>query len=209
MGDTFLESFELIKEFRGIKSFKIDFKEGLNIIVGENGVGKSSICFLMEKILNGYGIEKEKYKEYVSLKMNEKVKVDFYDTEKNNPRIKSYFDYEKDVTSQINSFYVSHGQSNMHEMVSSSKSISNQIIIYDEPEAGISLYNQNRLSKYYNNNSKNNNNQIIIMTHSLPIISSVEQIYSLNDKEWISSFVYLNSVLYGTKIVVLKEPINE
>lgn len=200
----FIESFELIKEFRGIKPFKIEFKEGLNVIVGENGIGKSSICHLIQTTLNGLSFERDKYKEYIYLEIDKSVKVNFYDTEKMNPRTKPYLD-DNDLINQIRSYHISHGQSNMFEMVSSSNNMNNQVIIYDEPEAGLSLYNQNRLYKYYANNSKSNNNQIIIMTHSLPIISSVKEIYSLNDKEWMSSFVYLNSVLYDTRIVVLKD----
>lgn len=61
-----------------------------------------------------------------------------------------------------------------------------------------------RLSVFFNKNAQSNNNQFIFMSHSLPIISSIEEIYSLNDKEWMLSFSYLNMILSGSKIIVTR-----
>jgi predicted ATPase len=123
-----------------------------------------------------------------------------FDTEKDNLRTLPYF---IDNTSfQIKSMFCSHGQAILSSMALYNN-IYNEVFIIDEPESGISLLNQIRLSVYFNKNAENNGNQFIFMSHSLPIISSVENIYSLDDKKWISSFVYLNTILNNSKIIVI------
>ena len=42
-----------IKNFRSLKDFQMDFNEGLNVIIGENDAGKTSIIDSI-KILFGY-----------------------------------------------------------------------------------------------------------------------------------------------------------
>lgn len=73
-----LESFKLVKEFRKISPFSFTFKPDFNVIVGENGSGKSSFLHLITNLEENKDICDAKYKPSDFI---------FFDTEKQNPRV--------------------------------------------------------------------------------------------------------------------------
>lgn len=80
--NKFIDYCVLKKEYRGISPFQMEFREGLNLIVGENGAGKSSMLQLLAE---------GKKDETFSFKMTKKGVTDFrfFDTEKMNPRLQA------------------------------------------------------------------------------------------------------------------------
>lgn len=196
----FVDKIELLEEYRGIKPFSIDLKEGLNVIVGENGSGKSSICNLIDKHRSEISYDREVSSKYLKLykNENEKFEIDVLDTEKMNPRIQGCFN--GDISFQVSSMYSSHGQTAIPLLFKYTQK-NDMFLVLDEPEAGISIKSQVLIAYYLNKNTTNS--QTVIMTHSIPIISSVKEVFSLDEKKWISSFIYLNENLSKSKILII------
>lgn len=138
----------------------IKFLPGLNFLVGENGIGKSSI---LDSLAN---------KSWKCVDFTHKIYPDnskelltyFFDTEKMNPRIKGRIDTGFDIACRFNS----HGETLMSvlEMIDRMKNETQpHLILIDEPESGISPWNQLKLAKMYS--SLATQHQFIIATHSV------------------------------------------
>jgi len=187
--NKFLESFKLKVEHRGIKPFICEFRKGLNVLVGENASGKSTILGLM-----GKNDPFNKWKGVFSIKLidTEKNKFRFLDTEKDNPRLKN-IESSKNIGYQLASHFASHGEA-MLPLIKTCKYFKNEIIFIDEPEAGISLKNQKAILRALKASVKNGC-QVIITTHSYVLIKGVKEVFSLDKKKWVSSQEYLKENL--------------
>lgn len=179
----YLKSVQLLETYRKIKPFTIKFKDGLNVIVGENGSGKSTLLNLAIDPRNKI-IKSDYDKSHFEYK--------FLDTEKSNPRIKTDCAHSKNIGFEIASRFWSHGET-MMPLLSAAEDFKNILLLVDEPEAGLSLNNQKLLLTYFNKAIKNNC-QIILTTHSYVIIKSVEEVFCMDTKKWISSKTYLKNV---------------
>jgi predicted ATPase len=175
----FIRSFELEETFRNIEPFSINFRESLNIIVGENGSGKSTLLTLLSS--------KKPCKCKIDFEKG--IQFKFFDTEKMNPRIKSNISGGFDVASR----FMSHGQA-IIALVKAIEDFENIVVFLDEPEAGVSLSNQKRLLESFTKAIKNNC-QLILTTHSYVLIQSVDEVFNLDSKTWVSSKIYLERVL--------------
>ena len=178
----FLKKIELLQPFRNIQPFTLKFKDGINIIVGENGSGKSSILYLLTNVSK----ELEKIRKITT----DPVTYKFLDTEKENPRIKGNLDYSKNFEFTVASRFISHGET-MIKLLSASKDFKDNLLIIDEPEAGLSIHNQYKILKIYEDLVNKHNCQCVITTHSYIIIKSVNTIFSMDVKKWIIPKTYL------------------
>ena len=61
----------------------------------------------------------------------------------------------------------------------------------DEPESALSIRNQFKLTKNIQEVSAKNNVQFLIATHCLPLIESVEYVYSMEHLSWMSSVEFI------------------
>jgi len=177
-----LKQFTLKREYRGIQPFTMDFKDGINVLVGENGSGKSSTIHL---------ITGDSDKSLFSI-VADKVTYRFFDTEKQNPRT-LHPELQSNFGFAIASRFGSHGEA-MLPVLMASKDFTDTILFVDEPEAGISLTNQMKIFKCFQNIVKNNC-QVILTTHSYLFMKKVEEVFSLDSKTWVPSSEYLNSIL--------------
>jgi len=182
----FVDYFELKEKYETIKPFKCVFKTGLNVIVGENGSGKSTMLRLMMG-------EKQ---EFFEAKMVKGANMDcrFFDTEMDNPRRNSPDPNAKESYAySISSLFISHGEA-MLPIITHCGTMNDIIILFDEPESGISLLNQKKIMTAFRKAARNNC-QIIVATHSYVIINKVKEVFCLDINEWISSKEYLKKVL--------------
>jgi len=175
--NRFISSLELLQEYRKIKPFAIEFREGLNVLVGENGAGKSTIFHLM--------IEEAANKSLVRIDFRP-VEYRFFDTEKQNPRTRGEIKAEFDIVSR----FCSHGET-IFAIVDECKKFKDTLLLIDEPEAGVSIRNQRKLVDAFQE-AIVNGCQVIVATHSFVIIQSVLTVFSLDSRTWMTSKEYLS-----------------
>jgi predicted ATPase len=190
----YLKQFKLKEELYTIKPFTIDFKDGLNLIVGDNGSGKSTLL----KMLFDQDFENGK-KELILTDECQRngVESKFFDTEKENPRIQDLEMYTNPdgtnrgigVGNALMSRFLSHGEV-IFPIVNAIKIMKNIVIFIDEPEAAVSLKNQKLVFKSIMKAVKNKC-QVFISTHSYILIKNAGEVYDMETGEWIESGEYL------------------
>lgn len=188
----YIKSLTLKKEFRNIKPFTIEFKDGINVIVGENGSGKSTLLNLLdpsENTIYSTNLDAEFDVEITDLCKEVGCDTRYFDSEKMNPRTVKDANYALDVKYTLISHFMSHGQS-LFPLVEEVKKFKNTFVMLDEPENGISISNQLKLIEAFKK-SVENKNQLVISTHSYFIIKSVDEVFDLETMSWIDSKEYL------------------
>lgn len=151
----------------------------INVLVGDNGCGKSSLVKHM-------------------IQENEDVKFLFVDLEKSNPKI-STPDPEKgltysmqEVSNQFMWSVESHGETREGVLKSIfSLDLSEfGVLILDEPEQGLSLKNQ---AKYFKELEKLGI-EVILITHSKLFIELSESVFDVETMKWVNSQGYLSDL---------------
>lgn len=202
------------------KGLRIEFKPDINIIVGENGSGKSSILTLLQSYvgkpierfelsLSGYKDEEEYFKNYQKEYKGE-LQIDgvfnyrntiFFDGEKDNPLLSlphMINPLEKSFINLSAQLFFAHEESHGESMIPTLKYILknavNSTIFMDEPETALSLKNQFWLVNEMIRSSHEQNNQIIIATHALGIINNFEIIFDMETRKWVLKDDYINEI---------------
>lgn len=146
------------------------FKPKLNLVVGDNGCGKSTLLKLLaENNTDILDIDADLTESY------------FLDLEHNNPRTASYIEHIYQAASKFSS----HGESNNALLNTVNRIPDNTVTLIDEPDMSLSIRSINKLYKTLKKNSKNK--QIICSVHNLLLISSVDEVLSLEHSKWMSS----------------------
>ena len=160
--------------FKKNKTFK--FKEGVNLLVGEQGSGKSSLLQAITSL------------NILSFDFDGDNQYKFLDLEKHNPRKKSeYVDNAFDVHSR----FMSHGESN-NLLLGEIKKAKNIMILLDEPDSNLSIRSCHKLIKLFNDTVKRKC-QIIAAVHNPIIINAYPEVLSLEHNKWMSSKNFINS----------------
>lgn len=173
--------------FKPLAGKEIRFDLGLNFLVGENGIGKSTIVNALWKT--------QRDQPFV-LETDGHTKTFFFDTEKMNPRVKARADHMFDV----HSHFLSHGECLFMVLKAAEKELANgerHLFLVDEPESGISPWNQKKLREMYVRLSAKH--QLIIATHSLVLTrAKVGQVIKLT-KRTIQYFSPASSFNWGVR----------
>lgn len=173
------------------QGFELYFKE-ITFLVGNQGCGKSSLLELLRD--NSNILELELNKDIISAG----ISSFYFDTEKMNPRINGLNSYSNidgtergiGIKSKLLSHFKSHGEVLVKFTADRIKDAKDCILLLDEPECALSLNNQYKLVKVLKE-SVNRNVQVIVATHCLPLIESIDAVYSLEDKIWIPSSEFI------------------
>ena len=190
----YIEQIKIKENYLTLQKDKVIELKPLTVIVGEQGCGKSTLLRLLKD--NSDKIE-VKLCEYLK---NNYVVTFYFDTETMNPRISNLDNYTTPgggskgigVSGALYSHFQSHGEVLREFTVNRINDAKNCILFLDEPESALSLKNQFLLSERLIDTTTNNKTQIILATHCLPIISSVEEVFDLVDYKWKNSTEYIN-----------------
>lgn len=186
-------SIKLKEDYRVLNSgLEIDFLP-VTVLVGDQGCGKSSMLDLLRdnspKLI-------AKLSDSV---VKDGVKTYYFDTESMNPRISDMDNYTTPsghskgigVGAALISRFQSHGETLREFTVNRILEAKDCVLFLDEPEAALSLKNQYLLARNIQK-AQENNVQIILATHCLSIIESVEKVYSLEHLKWMDSEEFIN-----------------
>lgn len=186
----YLLNLELKDSYRTLKKgLKIDFLP-VTVLVGDQGCGKSSLLKLLS---DNSKLLKLSFSNLVH-ENKEGVPTFFFDSESMNPRLQDLDSFTTPsgqskgigLAAGLMSHFQSHGEVLREFTVNRISEAKNCVLFLDEPEAALSLKNQYRLVSKLKDCGKNNV-QIILASHCLPIIKSVETVYSLEHRKWMPS----------------------
>ncbi len=175
---------ELLEKYRTLKPFVMEPNLGVNLIVGENGSGKSSLL----------NIIKENAPE-VRLEIEGTINYYHFDTEKDNPRTQGTlpFNAPGDVYAyHLTSHFQSHGEV-LFPILNLMRTFENRILFYDEPESGVSINNQLKACTAIRK-AVRNGCQLFIATHSYIFIKKFKKVFDLKtyqfvkSEDWLSQF---------------------
>lgn len=199
-----IEQIKILDNYRNLKKKTVINLKQITYLVGEQGCGKSSLLSLLQ--LNDNKVIQLKLSDFV---LKNGVESFYFDTEKMNPRICSVNDYTTPsgmskgigIGNALKSHFTSHGETLRKFTVDIIHRSKDAVVLLDEPECALSLRNQFKLANEIIKTSENNNVQFIIATHCLPLIESVQEVYSLEHNKWIESkeFINLNKNIINEK----------
>lgn len=161
------------------------FRQGLNLMVGEQGCGKSSILQAIQlfsegkldkaKLIRGEGFPKSRLKYYS------------FDFEKTNPRTQGY--YTDNIRFEIASQFASHGQSNRQilKMIGGEQGV----CLADEPDMALSPRSALWLRKKFLSLAAGAH--VIAAVHNPWVIEGVPEVLSVEHGRWMSSAEFLES----------------
>ena len=174
------------------KGQKFEFR-GVTAIVGDQGCGKSTL-------LKGLQAQ-DKFLNIQLTPLGLKgVSSYYFDAEHMNPRTTDPNLYTKangedkgiGYAGSILSRFKSHGEVLKGYTVDCLKKAKDSVVLLDEPESGLSLRNQYKLWVEIKAASERGC-QVILATHSLVIIQSVEDVLSLEHGKWMKSEDFVNT----------------
>jgi predicted ATPase len=171
------------------KGYKLTFKPGLNLLVGDQGSGKSSLLGLVRDLAAGDPYKKKDAEKLVKV-VAERCIIRCFDFEKDNPRTKSYFG--DNAMFQVLSMWKSHGETAraILSTLTKVKDLSLSAFILDEPDTALSPRSCYELLKAFQVATKAGA-QIVVAAHNPILIEGAPEVYSLEHREWMSGAEFL------------------
>lgn len=170
------------------KDEKIEFRPGVNLLVGDQGSGKSSVLQVVRN-----GDKKHTVHSGHKLQVNGRIQTASFDFEMDNPRGKQHFNDSMDLMPQVAMIFMSHGQVN-NGIIKGLESKKDVLFLMDEPDTALSI----RSCKKLVNSIKialANGCQIIMAVHNMAVIEEFPEVLSLEHRKWMPSKDFINEHL--------------
>jgi predicted ATPase len=165
----------------------IKFRPGVNLLVGDQGTGKSSLLFALSKMATSRGDPP------LVVETDCLTTTYGFDFEKDNLRIKS--DLSKDPVrfhAQMAGHFVSHGQFVNAILLGCLEKPEAATFFMDEPDMALSIRSIRRLSELLKELAAKGH-QVIASAHNPYLIESFPEVYSLEHRRWMSSGEFIES----------------
>jgi len=180
------------KDFRCWKSGdKVEFLPGINLIVGDQGTGKSSLIAAIAAACNAKQF-------HYPLGLENKVEIlagrsvaGGFDFERDNPRVQSVFN--DNIHFHISTKLSSHGETNIAIL----KSLTQQrdkVIFLDGPDVGLSIRSVTKVVTMFKE-ARINNCQIIAAIHHPFLMKAFPDVYSCEHRKWMNSDQFIATQL--------------
>lgn len=178
-----LDSVKFLKSWRCFKEGDvIDFRPGINLLVGDQGCGKSSLL----TVLNNDGvIDKDKI---ASLDAPAGTITYYLDFEKGSIRGMEFQTAQLkgiDIQAVLANMWCSHGES-VNAILRSMPSKKDAIIFNDEPDMALSIRSIKKLFNLMTEHVAEYNQQIIVSCHNPYLMELVGDVYSLEHRTWMN-----------------------
>jgi predicted ATPase len=190
------------KDWRCFKAGdRFDFRPGINLLVGDQGCGKSS---LIQAIHIGgctgkdFGSDKE-MRDRIELEASP-VTMYKFDFEKDNPRVQGHIG--KNALFQLSSMWASHGETS-RVVIRNIEGLAEALILMDEPDMALSIRSCNMLSKTFRDVA-DRGSQVLAAVHNETVIRQVEEVYSLEHRRWMPSAEFIESQADTTEFVPVR-----
>lgn len=197
---TYVEAITFNDDWRGFNAGDtVEFRGGLTLLVGDQGTGKSSVIAAIEDNC-GTGVGPRARHQRAAAKITfgpdaEKgISVFTFDFEKSNPRTLSYLLDGDSMRSQVQSMFMSHGQTvnGVLDDIVRQCADTKALLLLDEPDMALSPRSAHRLAQLFAELSAAEV-QVVAAVHNPIVIAAAGDVYSLDDRRWVSSADYLDA----------------
>lgn len=189
-----LEGVSFKREYRAFeRGRKLVFRPGVNLVVGEQGCGKSSLFALIKQIGSPSERQRKQGREIASLTVaRDKAPILSFDFEKDNPRTLSYLLDDGGIGFQLQSKFQSHGEIVRAILDSLPAKLGRKtaLILLDEPDMALSPRSAHWLADQLRELASNGH-QVIAAVHNPIVIASQPEVYSFEHKRWMSAEKFL------------------
>jgi predicted ATPase len=181
-----LRAIKFKQEYRCFKKGdKIEFRPGVNLMVGEQGTGKSTVFQCIRK----------NEKKICSLDADP-VKMFSFDFEHDVSRGKAYFNPDMDMTAQVSMLFMSHGQS-VKGIINALNRIDKDtkepcLILMDEPDMALSIRSCYGLVDVFRLVVQKGH-QVVASVHNPTVIRQFDEVLSLEHRRWMPSQEFITS----------------
>ena len=166
------------------KGIKINFRPGVNLLVGDQGTGKSTICQILSE---------NKVKE-AKISTDKRTRTKAFDFERDSLRTKSHF--EEAIELQLYSKFVSHGEAIRVIQRYLRQTTDTVSFILDEPDMALSIRTIIKLVEDLRHVA-NNGCQAIMAVHNPVLILAFKEVISLEECQWVTSSSFCRSCGWG------------
>lgn len=169
------------------RNTKIKFNPAVNLIVGEQGSGKTSLFELLRDMVVNH------QSSVITMEVDP-IDVYAFSFEKDSHRHAQYLSDTLSTAFQLEVHFISHGEyvkSVLHQLAD----IQNALILFDEPDTALSPRSCLNLGRFFNKITSEQNCQVIATTHNPLLFLSQPQVFNLDQLKWVYGSMYLGSHL--------------
>jgi len=175
------------------KGQRVSFRPGVNLLVGEQGAGKSSLLGILRQMGDRFEMTRDRARETIAITA-QACPMHSFDFEKENVRTQSSFG--DNIGFQVASMFASHGETTNAMLGYFRKEFSGEreqsLILLDEPDMALSPRSAHLLANIFEEIGAAGH-QVIASVHNPIVIASQRDVLSLEHDKWMTSEAFLNA----------------